>query len=263
MSMKALFTAATGMDAQQTRIAVISNNLANITTTGFKQGKAVFQDLLYETIEEPGSSSSSGVLRPSGIQIGSGTRIVSTPSVFNQGVLEQTGRDLDISIEGDGFFEVSLGNGESAYTRGGSLAVNADGDLVTQSGDIIQPTVNIQPGTQSISIGTDGSLSGIPPGATEATDLGAQITLSIFPNSAGLRNLGRNLYQATEASGTATSVTAGTEGSGTLRQGFLEGSNVNVAEELIRMVLAQRSFEMNSKVIRTSDEMLNALNQMR
>lgn len=260
--MKSLFIAATGMDAQQTRIAVISNNLANINTTGFKQGRAVFEDLLYQTIESPGSESSTGVVRPAGLQVGSGTRILSTPSVFSQGVLEQTTRDLDVAIEGDGFFQITLPNGDSGFSRGGSLAINADGNLVTQSGDAIVPAVSITPGTQDLSIGSDGTITGIPPGQTDITPLG-NLQVSIFPNASGLRALGRNIYQETAASGSPTTVNPGEQGSGTLRQGFLEGSNVNVAEELIKMVLAQRSFEMNSKVVRTSDEMLNSLNQMR
>lgn len=260
--MKSLFTAATGMDAQQTRIAVISNNLANVTTTGFKAGRAIFEDLLYQTVAEPGAETASGITRPAPFQIGSGTRIVSTPSIFNQGVLEQTGRNLDVAIEGDGFFEVTLPNGNTAYSRGGALAVNSTGNLVTQAGYEIQPAVSIGTGVQSLSIGTDGTVSGIPAGATDVTTLG-QIQVSLFPNPSGLKNLGRNLYESNEASGAATLVNPGEQGSGTLRQGFLEGSNVNVAEELIGMVLAQRAFEMNSKVVRTSDEMLNAMNQMR
>lgn len=260
--MKSLYTAATGMEAQQTRIAVISNNLANITTTGFKSGRAVFEDLLYQQVREAGSETSTGVVRPAPFQIGSGTKIVSTPSVFNQGVLEQTGRDLDIAIEGDGFFQITLPNGENGYSRGGSLAISADGTLVTQAGDEIQPAVSGLTGVTQLDIGSDGTVSGIPPGSAEVANLG-QIQIVTFPNPSGLKSVGRSTYLETPASGAAITNTPGANGSGTLRQGFLEGSNVNVAEELIRMVLSQRAFEMNSKVVRTSDEMLNAVNQMR
>jgi len=260
--MKALFTAATGMDAQQTQISVIANNLANINTTGFKSSRAVFEDLLYQTIEEPGSSTSSGVARPSPYQIGSGVRTVSTPSNFTQGVLEQTSRDKDVAIEGDGFFQVQLPGNQTGYTRSGSFSVDPTGQLVTQAGDVIQPPVTGLTGVQNLTIGSDGTVSGISQGGTDVTELG-QIYLFTFPNSSGLTSLGKNTYAATVASGDAAQVTPGQDGSGTLRQGFLEGSNVNVAEELIKMVLAQRSFEMNSKVVRTSDEMMNAMNQMR
>ncbi|PIR21643.1 MAG: flagellar basal-body rod protein FlgG [Deltaproteobacteria bacterium CG11_big_fil_rev_8_21_14_0_20_45_16] len=260
--MKSLFVAATGMDAQQTRIAVISNNLANITTTGFKAGRAIFEDLLYETVNEPGAESSTGVTRPAGLQIGSGAKIVSTPSIFNQGVLEQTGREFDVAIEGNGFFQVQLPNSEIGYSRGGALAVNADGELVTQAGDTILPSVSGLTGVTNLEIGVDGTVSGIPQGQTDVTQLGT-INVFIFPNPAGLKSIGRSTYLSNAASGESQQVTPGTQGSGTLRQGFLEGSNVNVAEELIRMVLAQRAFEMNSKVVRTSDEMMNAMNQMR
>ncbi|TVQ76243.1 MAG: flagellar basal-body rod protein FlgG [Bradymonadales bacterium] len=258
---KALFTAATGMEAQQTRISVISNNLANMTTTGFKQSRAVFQDLLYQTVSEPGAETANGVTQPSPFQIGSGVRVVSTPAVFTQGVLEQTGRNLDIAIEGDGFLEVELPNG-TGYTRSGALAVNQNGDLVTQNGFLIQPGVGNLNGVTGLTIGVDGVVSGIPEGQSDITNLG-QIQISTFSNPAGLKAIGRNLFMASEASGDAQAVNPGENNSGTLRQGFLEGSNVNVAEELINMVMAQRAFELNSKVIRTSDEILAATNQMR
>lgn len=260
--MNSLFTAATGMDAQQTRIAVISNNLANMGTTGFKAGKAVFQDLLYQTVREPGSESSAGVLTPAPFQIGTGVEVVATPSTFSQGVLEQTGRELDIAIEGPGFLQVSLPDGTTAYTRAGSLAVNESGQLVTQSGDAVEPSVSGLSGVSGLTIGQDGSVNGIPEGASAVQNLGS-IQVATFPNSGGLRSLGRNLFVETEASGAASQVTPGLQGSGTLRQGFLEGSNVNVAEELISMVLAQRAFELNSRVVRTSDEMMQSINNIR
>lgn len=260
--MNSLFTAATGMDAQQTRIAVISNNLANMGTTGFKAGKAVFQDLLYQTIREPGAESSAGVTTPAPFQLGTGVEVVATPSTFSQGVLEQTGRDLDIAIEGEGFLQVSLPDGSTGYTKSGSLAIDQNGNLVTQSGDQIQPTVSGLARVRGLTIGTDGTISGIPEGSTDLTSIG-NIQLATFPNNGGLKSLGRNIFVETEASGSPNIVTPGLDGAGTLRQGFLEGSNVNVAEELIQMVLAQRAFELNSRVIRTSDEMMQSVNNMR
>jgi len=260
--MKSLYTAATGMEAQQTRIAVISNNLANMTTSGFKQSRTVFQDLLYETITEPGAETANGVAQPSPFQIGTGVKVVSTPSVFTQGVLEQTGRDLDIAIEGDGFFEVELPSGETGYTRAGAMAVRQDGALVTQNGFAVQPAVGNLAGATGLSIGVDGTISGIPQGGTEITNLG-QIQIATFANPSGLKSVGRNLYTPSEASGDAQLGNPGENSAGTLRQGFVEGSNVNVAEELINMVMAQRAFELNSKVIRTSDDIMAAMNQMR
>lgn len=260
--MKALFTAATGMEAQQSRIAVISNNLANMTTTGFKQSRAVFQDLLYQTITEPGSEAASGITQPSGFQIGSGVKVVSTPAVFTQGVLEQTGRSLDIAIEGEGFFEVEIPGQGVGYTRSGALAINQNGELVTQNGFTVQPSISSLAGVTGLTIGQDGTVSGIPEGQSEVVPLGS-LQIATFPNSAGLKAIGRNLFVVSEASGSAQLVTPGENSSGTLRQGFLEGSNVNVAEELISMVMAQRAFELNSKVIQTSDDIMAATNQIR
>lgn len=260
--MNSLFTAATGMDAQQTRIAVISNNLANLGTTGFKSGRAVFQDLLYQTIREPGAESSAGVNTPAPFQIGTGVEVTATPASFSQGVLEQTGRELDLAIEGTGFFQVSLPDGTTAYTRAGSLAVDESGNLVTQSGDPISPAVSGLGGVSGLTVGADGTVSGIPEGSTTVTNLGT-IQIARFANPGGLKSLGRNMFLESQASGSATLGSAGTAGFGTIRQGFLEGSNVNVAEELISMVLAQRAFELNSKVVRTSDEMMQSVNNMR
>lgn len=259
---KSLYTAATGMDAQQTRISVISNNIANVTTSGFKQSGTVFQDLLYQNISTAGTESASGVTSPAGLQIGSGVKIVSTPSVHSQGLLEQTSRSLDVAIEGEGFFQVSLPSGESAYTRLGSLAINANGELVTQGGYAIEPAISGLSGATELRIGTDGVITGYAPGSAAITNFG-QINIATFPNASGLKAIGQTMYQETAASGTPTQGIPGTNGAGTLSQGFLEGSNVNIADELVKMILAQRSFELNSKVIRTSDDMMAAANQLR
>jgi flagellar basal-body rod protein FlgG len=259
---KALFTAATGMEAQQTRISVISNNIANMNTTGFKASRAEFQDLIYETRSLPGGESASGVNTPGGIQIGSGVSIVSTPSLFTAGTLEQTGNSLDVAIEGRGFIAVTLPDGSTGYTRAGSLAIDATGKLVTQSGFPVSPAITLNTAAADRKIGSDGIItSRIPPASTTTSE--GQITLYNFPNEAGLQSVGKNIYQETSASGTATSGTPGTNGLGTLQQGFLESSNVNIAEELIRMIMAQRAYELNGKVIQTSDQMLNSTTQMR
>lgn len=258
---KALFSAATGMDAQQTRIAVISNNISNMNTTGFKASRAEFQDLIYETRALAGTETAQGIAAPSGIQIGSGTAVVSTQALFTQGTFEQTAKPLDVAIEGKGFFSVTLPEGV-AYTRAGSFSVNANGALVSQSGYEINPALTIPAGAQDIKIGVDGTVTGRLAGQSTSSSIG-QISMFSFANEAGLTSIGRNLYQETAASGTATQGNPGTNGMGTLQQGFLESSNVNIAEELIRMILAQRAYEMNGKVISTSDQMLNSTTQLR
>lgn len=257
-----MFTAATGMEAQNTRIAVIANNLANMNTTGFKAARAEFQDLLYQIEKSPGSEQATGVVRPNGIQIGTGVQVVSTPNMMNQGNLEQTARALDVAIEGRGFFQVQLPSGETGYTRSGSLAINGSGQLVTQDGYLLIPSVTVTTTNTDRTIGVDGTISSTNPTDGTVTNEGT-LQLASFPNEAGLRAAGGTIYLATEASGSAVTGTAGQDGVGELQQGFLETSNVNMAEELIRMILAQRAFEMNSKVIQTSDQMLSATNQIR
>jgi flagellar basal-body rod protein FlgG len=259
---KSLYTAATGMDAQQIRISVISNNIANVTTSGFKQSGTVFQDLLYQNIASAGTESAAGVISPAGLQVGSGVKVISTPSVHSQGLLEQTSRALDVAIEGEGFFQVSLPSGETSYSRLGSLAINADGQLVTQAGFPIEPSISGLSGATELRIGSDGTITGYSPGSNDVTSFG-QITIATFPNASGLKAIGQTMFQETAASGSPTTSTPGTGGAGTLSQGFLEGSNVNIADELVKMILAQRSFELNSKVIRTSDDMMAAANQLR
>ena len=259
--LNALYSAATGIEAQQLRISVISNNLANMSTSGFKQSRAVFQDLIYQTQQQAGATTTAGEQLPSGIQVGTGVKVVSTPVVFSQGIMEQTARDLDIAIEGDGFLGVSA-NGQTAYTRAGSLSVSATGSLVTQQGYELNPPVSGLAGVSGLTITSDGAVNGITPGQTTATTLG-NLSLSTFANPSGLSAKGSNLFMETAASGTPTSNTPGQSGAGTIRQGFLESSNVNIADELIKMILAQRSFEMNSKVVKTADEMMGSMNQLR
>ncbi len=259
---KSLFTASTGMDAQQTRIAVIANNIANMNTTAYKSSRAEFQDLLYETRQVAGSETASGVVAPAGLQIGSGVNVVATQALFTQGTMEQTGNSLDVAIEGKGFFQVQLPSGELAYTRAGSLSVDTSGQVVNQNGFPLQPAVTIDTTALNRRIGLDGTVTATPPGSTAPTQEGT-IAVWTFPNETGLESVGRNLFKETTASGTATQGTAGATGFGTLRQGFLERSNVNIAEELIKMILSQRAYELNGKVIQTSDQMLGATTNLR
>lgn len=260
---KSLFTAATGMDAQQTRIAVISNNIANMNTTGFKGSRAEFEDLLYEVKQMPGAESVTGLNAPGGIQVGSGTRVVATQQLMSQGTFEQTGGPLDVAIEGQGFFAVTLPDGTTGYTRAGSLSIDANGRLVNQNGFPLSPEVTVNTAGVDRRIGIDGTITARIPPATTATADGGPIQLWTFPNPAGLQPAGRNMFLETSASGTPSSGTPGTTGFGTLQQGFLESSNVNIAEELIRMILAQRAYELNGKVISTSDQILASTTNLR
>ncbi|EKD42155.1 MAG: hypothetical protein ACD_73C00298G0002 [uncultured bacterium] len=255
MTLKALYAAATGMDAQEARIGSISNNLANINTTGFKSDHVAFEDLIYDQVQTPGSKNSSNTTAPIGIQVGHGTRLVGVYKHFTQGELMQTSRELDVAVEGNGFLQVTMDDGTPAYTRDGSIRLNADGQLVTSRGYAIEPAITIPADATSVTIGRDGVISATTPGATTASEAG-QLQLVIFQNPSGLKAIGQNMYQETTASGTATSTTPGTSGAGTISQGFLENSNVNVAEELINMIIAQRSYEANSKVMQTSNEMM-------
>jgi len=259
---KSLFTAATGMEAQQTRIAVVANNIANMNTTGFKASRAEFQDLIYEVRQTPGGEVASGVTAPSGLQIGSGVNVVSTQTMHNQGTMEQTSNSLDLAIEGPGFLAVQLPSGDTAYTRAGSLSINASGQLVNQNGFLVLPPITVNTQGTDRRIGIDGTVSATAPGATAPTVEG-NIQLWTFANDAGLQAVGRNLFKETTVSGTATSGTPASTGFGAVRQGFLESSNVNIAEELIKMILSQRAYELNGKVISTSDQMLNSTTNLR
>jgi flagellar basal-body rod protein FlgG len=256
-----LYIAKTGLDAQQTNMDVIANNLANVSTNGFKRQRAVFEDLLYQTVRQPGAQSSTQTSLPSGLQIGTGVRPVSTERIQEQGNLTQTSNSKDIAIKGQGFFSVQLPDGTTAYTRDGSFQVDQNGQLVTSSGYQVIPAVTIPANALTITVGRDGIVSVTTQGQTATTQVG-QLTLSTFINDGGLESLGENLYQETQSSGTPTENTPGLNGAGLLYQGYVETSNVNVAEELVNMIATQRAYEINSKAVSTSDAMLQKLTQL-
>jgi len=256
---QALWVAKTGLDAQQTRMSVVSNNLANTNTTGFKQDRASFEDLLYQQVRQPGGSSSAQTQLPTGLQLGTGVRVVATAKNFEQGNQQQTGRALDVMVNGRGFFEVMMPDGTSAYTRDGTFQINAQGELVTNTGYPVQPGIQIPEGAQTLSIGSDGTISVSMAGEAAALEIGA-LTLTDFINPSGLQARGENLFVETTASGPAQNGTPGLNGIGTVVQGALEGSNVNVVEELVSMIETQRAYEMNAKAISTTDSMLGYLN---
>ncbi|AKK67832.1 flagellar basal-body rod protein FlgG [Xanthomonas translucens] len=256
---QALWVAKTGLDAQQTRMSVVSNNLANTNTTGFKRDRASFEDLLYQQVRQPGGATSAQTQLPSGLQLGTGVRVVSTSKDFEQGNPQQTGRALDVMVNGRGFFEVQMPDGTSAYTRDGSFQINSQGELVTNSGYAVQPGIQVPEGAQSLTIGTDGTVSVQVAGTAAALEIGS-LTLSDFINPSGLQAKGGNLYAETAASGPAQNGTPGLNGLGTTVQASLEGSNVNVVEELVSMIETQRAYEMNAKAISTTDSMLGYLN---
>ena len=257
---QALWVAKTGLDAQQTRMSVVSNNLANTSTTGFKRDRASFEDLLYQQVRQPGGASSAQTQLPSGLQLGTGVRIVATSKNFDQGNQQQTGRALDVMVNGRGFFEVMMPDGTSAYTRDGSFQINAQGELVTNTGYPVQPGIQIPEGAQSVTIGSDGTISAQMAGEAASVEIGS-LTLTDFINPAGLQAKGENLFLETMASGPAQNGTPGLNGLGQVVQGALEGSNVNVVEELVSMIETQRAYEMNAKAISTTDQMLGYLNQ--
>lgn len=258
---RSLWIAKTGMDAQQTQMDVISNNLANVGTTGFKRSRAVFEDLLYQTLRQPGAQSSQQTQLPSGLQVGTGVRPVATERIHTQGNLQQTGNDKDVAIQGAGFFQVMLPDGATAYTRDGSFQVDSQGQLVTASGFVVQPAITIPADAQSITIGRDGTVSVTQPGSVAPTQVGA-LQLATFMNPAGLESKGENLYVETAASGNPNTNTPGSNGAGLLTQGYVETSNVNVVEEMVNMIQTQRAYEINSKAISTSDQMLQRLTQL-
>ncbi len=259
---RSLWTAATGMQAQTVTIDLIANNLANVNTAGFKRSRADFQDLLYENLKPPGVSSADGTQVPTGIEIGHGTRLVATQKLFTQGDFKQTGNQLDMAIEGDGFFQVIQPNGEIAYSRAGNFKVDSEGRIVTPDGFLMEPEITIPTDSLSISISTDGTVSVIQAGQSEPVQVGS-IELARFSNPAGLKSIGRNLFLATSASGDAVTGTPGEDEYGTIAQGFLEMSNVSVVDEMVKMITAQRAYEINSKAIQTADEMLQAANNLK
>ncbi len=254
---------ATGMLAQQMNVDVISNNIANMTTTGYKKQRAEFQDLLYQTKVRPGSTSSdAGNTVPAGIQLGLGVKTGSVYRVNEQGALQITDNELDLAVAGDGFFQITLPTGETAYTRDGSFQMNENGEMVTSEGYILQPGITIPNDAVDITINNSGEVLVKIQGQVALSNVG-QIQLSIFQNDAGLEALGDNLYLETEASGAATSGIPNSTGFGRLQQGALEGSNVNVVQEITNLIQAQRAYEMNSKVIQTGDQMLSTVSQLR
>lgn len=258
---RSLWISKTGLDAQQTQMDVIANNLANVNTNGFKRSRAIFEDLLYQNIRQPGAQSSQQTQLPSGLQLGTGVRSVATERNFTQGNLQQTNNNKDVAIQGEGFFQVLLPDGSTAYTRDGSFQVDAQGQLVTASGYPIQPAILIPSDATSLTVGRDGTVSITQAGSAVASELGA-LQLATFINPAGLMAKGENLFVESSSSGNPNTATPGTNGSGTLAQGFVETSNVNVVEELVNMIQTQRAYEINSKSITTSDQMLQKLSQM-
>lgn len=260
--MRALYTAATGMEAQQLNMDVISNNLANVNTSGFKHSRADFQDLLSQEMRPAGSPIADGVQSPTGLEVGLGVKAGATETMFDQGVLQETGNNLDVAIQGQGFFKVLLPDGTMGYSRDGSFKMDSQGKLVNSSGYAIQPEITIPANGSNPTIGQDGTVSVIVPGQTAPQNLG-QITLTTFINPAGLKHIGGNNFQETAASGTPTDGTAGQQGFGTLSEGTLEGSNVQIVQEMVNMITAQRAYETNSKAIQTADNMLATANQLR
>jgi flagellar basal-body rod protein FlgG len=259
---RSLWTSATGMQAQALNLDVIANNLANVNTAGFKKSRAEFQDLLYETLRPAGTSSSQDTQVPTGIQIGHGTRPSTVLKIFSQGNMENTKNELDLAIEGDGFFQIILPNGETAYTRDGSFKLDSDGRIVNSDGFALEPEISIPSDALSISVGIDGTVSVLQAGDSTPSEIGT-IELARFVNPAGLISTGRNLYITSEASGDEMTGTPGEDGLGSIAQGFLEMSNVSVVDEMVSMITAQRAYEVNSKSIQTADEMLQMANNIK
>jgi flagellar basal-body rod protein FlgG len=258
---RSLWIAKTGLDAQQTQLDVISNNLANVSTNGFKRSRAVFEDLLYQTLRQPGAQSSQQTQIPAGLQIGTGVRPVATARIFTQGNMQQTGNAMDIAINGQGFFQVLMPDGTTSYTRDGSFHVDSQGQMVTSNGYTLQPPVTIPAGALSVTVGQDGTVSVTQAGSIAVTQVGA-LQIANFVNPGGLQAMGQNMYQETAASGTPNTGTPGVNGLGLLNQGYVETSNVNIVEELVSMIQTQRAYEINSKAIQTSDQMLQRLSQL-
>ena len=260
--LRSLYTAATGMEAQQTKMDVIAHNLANTNTTGFKKSRAEFEDLLSDTIRSSGPPSAQGGNQPAALQVGLGVRTVSTTKSFQPGDMINSNNPLDLAIEGQGFFRIQRANGEFAYTRAGNFRVDSSGRLVTQDGEQLEPLITVPQETTSLIIGGDGQVSAKVQGKDEPTILG-QLELVTFPNASALESIGGNVFLASAASGDALKVKPGEGGTGSLAQGFLEGANVKAVEEMINMISTQRAYEMNSKVIMTADQMLQKLTSLR
>lgn len=258
---KSLWTAKTGLESQQTKLDVISNNLANVSTNGFKRSRPVFEDLLYQNMRQPGAQNNIQDRLPSGMQIGTGVRAVATERLHTQGGLEQTENSRDLAIDGEGFFQVLMPDGTTAYTRDGSFQLNQNGQMVTANGYPVEPAIFLPPNALSVNVGEDGTVSVRQPGVAIDNEVG-QITVSTFINPAGLESVGGNLYLETGASGAPNENMPGMNGAGRLFQGYVETSNVNVVEEMVNMIQTQRAYEINSKAVSTSDEMLARLSQL-
>ncbi|MFV1974352.1 MAG: flagellar basal-body rod protein FlgG [Candidatus Scalindua sp.] len=258
--MKALYTSATGMKAHQFLLDVIANNLANVNTTGYKRVQANFQDLLYDKFVPAGAESSQGIQSPTGLQVGSGVRVVATSKVFSQGLPENTGRSLDWAIQGSGFFQITHPDGTIVYTRDGTFQLNSSGEIVSSEGLRLEPTTTVPTDVISVSIGSDGTIS------TQNSDGSAQtlgtVTLATFPNPSGLESMGKNLFRETTASGTPVTETPGLNGVGEIMQGFRESSNVEVVTEMVNLIVAQRAYEITAKAVKASDDMLQATNNI-
>jgi flagellar basal-body rod protein FlgG len=259
--MESLWVAKTGLEAQQTRMTVVSQNLANVNTTGYKRQRAMFEDLLYQNVVQAGGLTSQQTEAPTGLNLGTGVRVVATDRQFSQGNIVTTGNPFDIAIQGRGFFEIEMPDGSSAYTRDGTFQMDADGQLVTSNGYILQPSVTIPQGAEAVTIGVDGVVSAVIAGQADSIQVGT-LQLTDFVNPAGLQARGQNLYIETVSSGPPEPGTPGLNGLGTLGQGSLETSNVNVVEELVSMIETQRAYEMNSRAIETADRMLQTLTNM-
>jgi flagellar basal-body rod protein FlgG len=258
---RSLWIAKTGLDSQQTNLDVISHNLANVSTNGYKRQRAVFEDLIYQTLRQPGAQSSQQTQIPSGLQLGTGARTVATERIFTQGSLQRTENALDIAINGGGFFQIQMPDGTLAYTRDGAFQKDSTGQVVTSSGYPLSPPISIPADAISVTVSRDGIVSVLQQGQTTPSQIG-NIQLANFVNVGGLQSAGENLFVETASSGAPTPNTPGTNGTGLLNQGMVETSNVNVAEELVSMIQAQRAYELNSKAVTTSDQMLGRLSQL-
>lgn len=260
--MRALYSAASGMGAQQTNLDNIANNLANANTTAFKMRRTQFQDLLYQNVIQPGAAAGSQTVVPSGLQLGLGTRPAANETIFTQGNFQQTDNPLDVVIQGKGFFQIRLPSGQVGYTRSGNFQLDRDGNMVDSNGNPLEPQITIPPQAQSITIAQDGTVSYTQPGQS-ASQIAGQIQLASFTNPAGLNSTGQNLFTPTDASGDPTTgIPGGQDGFGTLQQGYLEGSNVSVVEEFVNMIVSQRAYEANSKVVKAADEMYQQVNNV-
>ncbi|MGB9716291.1 MAG: flagellar basal-body rod protein FlgG [Thermodesulfovibrionales bacterium] len=260
--LRSLFIAATGMEAQKLNIDVIANNLANVNTVGFKKSRADFQELFYQDLKTPGATSAEGSEIPSGIQIGLGVRPVAVQKIFLQGDFANTGNSLDLVIEGDGFFQIMMPDGTLAYSRSGAFKLDSEGRIVNSDGYPLEPSITIPTDTINITVGSDGKITVLQAGSATPSEIG-QIELARFINPGGLKSIGRNLFTPTASSGDPLLGTPGSEGFGTINQGFVELSNVNIVEEMVNMIISQRAYEVNSKAIQTSDEMLQIVNNLR